>query len=148
MPRPLLAVVVIVALITLALVVAWWVVGGMSTTQAKRGQSTTFVTSVGAVLAEADAVVIAMAQHRHTRAEPSIERLRDAWGVTAEWMPGTDGQALTREDMARQCAEGLINARIPNIQGCFHSHIRAWQRCAASGAPLIIFEDDVVAGHV
>lgn len=71
----------------------------------------------------------------------------DSLGLRAEYFKAIDASrgdldGLSRYD-ERKALRILGHPLSPGEVGCFASHYLLWKRCAASGEPLVIMEDDV-----
>lgn len=77
-----------------------------------------------------------------------MERNLGRLGLEFEFFSGVDGsrgehEAISRYDEEAAWRDHLQPLTIGEI-GCFASHYRLWQRCARTGEPIIIMEDDVI----
>jgi glycosyl transferase, family 25 len=71
----------------------------------------------------------------------------DAFGLTYEFFEAIDGRA-TKHSLFRRYDPKLAEIRrgfplTPGELGCYASHFLLWEKCASSGKPMLIFEDDV-----
>jgi glycosyl transferase family 25 len=82
------------------------------------------------------------------RTPERLEQFHQRLGVLSaevHWHPGVDGFTIDCDELV---ATGIIDSSAlswPKGQiGCALSHLKAWQACAESDQPLLIFEDDAV----
>ncbi|MGR6466205.1 glycosyltransferase family 25 protein [Rhizobium sp. PAMB 3182] len=74
-------------------------------------------------------------------------RALDAFGLTYEFFEAIDGRTEEHPLFARYDPK-LAEIRrgfplTPGELGCYASHFLLWEKCARSGKPMLIFEDDV-----
>lgn len=83
------------------------------------------------------------------RAEAVSRRLAGSPFGNARPFLGFDGRKSTQEELDRLMDVGFFQQRHHRLPtrgeiGCAVSHRRIWQEIAASGAPALIFEDDIL----
>lgn len=79
---------------------------------------------------------------RRARMEAAFARL----AINAVFEPGIDaaaGQHLPYVERTRRARWWRSRAFLPGEIGCFASHYRLWEKCAAGGEPFVILEDDI-----
>lgn len=91
--------------------------------------------------------IIVISLKRATERRQSIERQFDELGLSFTFFDAVDGkqghELFSRYDpeKARRIGEIPLN---PGHLGCYASHFLVWERCAESGKPLIVLEDDAM----
>ena len=69
------------------------------------------------------------------------------YGIKHEFFDAVDARVAGPEALSRYDREGAIRRfglpLTPGEVGCFASHHALWERCAASGRPIAVMEDDV-----
>ncbi|MDX1589073.1 MAG: glycosyltransferase family 25 protein [Oleiphilaceae bacterium] len=92
-----------------------------------------------------DIVVISL--KRATERRQSIQNQLSALGLDFVFFDAVDGkrghELFARYDAQKARRIGEIPLT-PGHLGCYASHYRVWQRCAQSGRPVIVLEDDAM----
>lgn len=88
------------------------------------------------------AVVVNM--KRNEKRFEGVKRELDREGVKFERLEAVEGKKLNASERRSQVTALARVFLTPGMMGCFLSHRRCWERCAATGEDLLVFEDDVV----
>ncbi len=82
---------------------------------------------------------------RHSSRQKHIVDELSANEVQFSWVDAVDGEQLSNSELLENTASALSRwFMTPGMIGCFLSHRKCWEKCALSGEPLLVFEDDVV----
>jgi len=81
---------------------------------------------------------------RHVKRLNAVRDEFQGAGLRFERMPAVDGRMLAPDEMKANVTALGRHLLTPGMIGCFLSHRRCWAECAASGEPLMVFEDDAV----